>query len=307
MTEDDTGKKDQKEVCMNLFVFGLGYSALNFVTQHRGKFCSVHGTVRSQEKAEALSTQDLNVLCWNGDAYQDDVAEAIKDSDELVISIPPGKFGDTVLKHFGSAIIKAPLLRTIAYLSTVGVYGDHGGDWVSEETTPRPASERSRQRQLAEREWIALAQRKNINLHILRLAGIYGPGRNAIDNLRQGKARRIIKPGQVFNRIHVDDISSTINACLQRDTAEEISIWNVSDDEPCPPQDVVTYAASLMGVEPPPEVAFEDASLSPMGRSFYSEIKRVSNGKIKHDLGISLTFPTYREGLASLFKTYPDR
>jgi nucleoside-diphosphate-sugar epimerase len=189
-------------------------------------------------------------------------------------------------------------LKIVIYLSTVGVYGDHGGGWVDEKTPANPASERGRRRVAAENAWLAFGEARGVPVQLHRLAGIYGPRSNAIDDLRAGVARRIVKPGQVFNRIHVDDIAGAADAGFRHpDVTGPI---NVCDDEPCPPQDVVSYAAALIGVEPPPEIPFEKARLSEMGRSFYGESKRCRNGRLKRELGYRLRYPTYREGLAAL-------
>jgi nucleoside-diphosphate-sugar epimerase len=189
-------------------------------------------------------------------------------------------------------------LQWAGYLSTVGVYGDHDGAWVDETTALRPVSRRSVQRVAAERAWQDLQQASDITCGAFRLAGIYGENRSALDKVRSGTARRIIKPGQVFNRIHVDDIGRVVAAAAR---ANSRGVFNVADDVPCPPQDVVAYAAALLGVEPPPEVAFDDADLSPMGRSFYGENKQVSNDRIKQAFGPML-YPSYREGLAGLLR-----
>ena len=203
-----------------------------------------------------------------------------------------------MLRAFGARIAGVGHIGKIVYLSTVGVYGDHGGAWIDEATPCRPANGRSRVRLAAEQDWRALGAASGKAVHVLRLAGIYGPGQNALVNLRAGTARRIVKPGQVFTRIHVADIARTIAACFGSDHAG--GVWNVSDDEPAPPQDVVAYAAALLGIAPPPEVDFDSANLSPMARSFYGECKRVSNRALKQELGVSLAYPTYREALRAL-------
>jgi nucleoside-diphosphate-sugar epimerase len=192
----------------------------------------------------------------------------------------------------------APHLRWIGYLSTVGVYGDHKGAWVDETTVPRPSDGRSRYRLEAENGWLALGAARGIPTQVFRLAGIYGPGRNQLVQLAQGTARRIVKPGQVFNRIHVDDIAQVVAASLARPRAG--AIYNVADDEPSPPQDVVTFAAALCGLVPPPEIPYDVADLTPMSRSFYSENKRVRNRLLSAELGVALRYPTYREGLTAL-------
>jgi len=285
---------------MNLFVFGLGYTALKFIDLNRDCFVSVSGTVRDKNQAESLRKLGIGAHIWDGGPARANLAAAIAASDAIVVSVPPSEQGDRVLAGMRQQLRNAPDLGTAVYLSTVGVYGDHQGAWVDEDTPPHPSSERSRWRLRAEQDWCDLAAEKGINLHILRLAGIYGPGRNAIESLRAGTARRIIKPGQVFNRIHVDDIAAAIRTCILRPDGSRAGIWNIADDEPAPPQDVVAFAAQLLGVEPPPEIPLEEAELSVMGRSFYSEAKRVSNARMKDQLCVRLTYPTYREGLAAL-------
>ncbi len=285
---------------MNLFIFGIGYSALHFARQHRNGFVRISGTVRDAERSEELRRENIEAFQFNPSFVDPQIVAALQESDDIIISIPPDVASDPVLKHFGRVIATMPLLRRVVYLSTVGVYGDHQGQWIDETTLPRPASERSKRRLNAERNWTAIARARGFDLHILRLAGIYGPDRNAIANLREGKARRIVKKDQVFNRIHVEDIARTISACLARSVGGETMVWNVTDNEPAPPQDVVAYAANLIGVEPPPAIAFEDAEMTPMARSFYGENKRVSNRALREDLGVELAYPTYREGIASL-------
>jgi len=219
----------------------------------------------------------------------------------LVQSIAPGRDGDPLIRLFGENELKAlmPSLEWIGYLSTVGVYGDHGGAWVDEDTPCRPVSARSKERLEAEDAWRACAGTSDIPLAILRLSGIYGPGRNAFVNLANGTARRLIKKDQVFNRIRVEDIAA---ATLLLAEPRSAGIFNVTDDEPCPPQDVIAEAASLMGIAPPPEQEFETAELSPMARSFYGENKRVSNGRIRA-LGLRFRYPDYRVSLAQLWES----
>ena len=225
--------------------------------------------------------------------------EHIAQADMLLVSVPPGTSGDPVLRTFGPQIAASELKR-IVYLSTIGVYADHAGDWI-DETAAMSGDGRRRLRIDAEAAWLALTGDRTTSL---RLAGIYGPGRNALRNLQAGTARRIVKPGQVFNRIHVEDIARAIDAAFASDHA---GVWNVCDDEPGPPQDVIAHAASLMGVTPPPDVPFETAEMSPMARSFYATNNRVSNARLKHELGIKLTYPTYRDGLAALWQAGDGR
>jgi nucleoside-diphosphate-sugar epimerase len=283
---------------VRLFVFGLGYSGGAIAHALRADAEWVGGTVRSVDKAVALAAEGLRTFMFDGKAQGVGVAEAVRHATHLLVSIAPGE-ADPVLAVHRASVLAGEHLKWIGYLSTVGVYGNYGGAWVSEATTPHPARGRSTERLAAEKSWASLAAERGVPLGIFRLAGIYGPGRNAFVNLAAGTAKRIVKPGQVFNRIHVDDIAETVAAAIARNAA---GIFNVADDEPAPRQDVVAFAAKLMGVEPPPEVPFEVAELSAMARSFYAESKRVSNRKIKDALGVTLRYPTYREGLSALWR-----
>jgi nucleoside-diphosphate-sugar epimerase len=196
-------------------------------------------------------------------------------------------------------------LRWIGYLSTIGVYGDHQGRWIDEDCPVAPLSRESRYRVLAEAQWLEFGQAVGAPAHLFRLPGIYGPGgRSQIDALRAGRARRIVKPGQVFNRIHVDDLAETVIASMRRPGGS--AVFNVTDDEPAPANDVVTHAARLLGIDPPPEIAFEDAELPPFAVHFYAECKRVRNQRIKQELGVTLRYPTYREGLAAVLAASPE-
>lgn len=289
---------------MKVFIFGLGYSALCFVRSHGDAFSSIAGTTRTPEKRDRLRAEGIEAHCFDADAAALAPDALLPDAvpgpcDAIIVSIAPDADGDPVLRAFGDRLAQRPPGRVI-YLSTVGVYGGHDGRWVDETTPLRPASVRSRWRAHAEMQWTDFARRHGSALDVLRLAGIYGPARNAIQSLRAGKARRIVKAGQVFNRIHVADIAQTIAACLARPADGEIAVWNVTDDEPAPPQDVVAYAARLIGMEPPPEIGFADAQMTPMARSFYGENKRVSNRALRERLGVRLLYPNYREGLRAL-------
>jgi nucleoside-diphosphate-sugar epimerase len=284
---------------MKLFVFGLGYSALHFITHYGDDFGVIAGTVRTPEKA-TLFNDKVEPFVF-GPEYEDPAITAkLNETEILLVSIPPGTSVDPVLARFGRKISAAPRLKQIIYLSTIGVYGDRNGDWVEETRLPTPKSERSVARLHAEKAWTSIAKGTKIRVDILRLAGIYGPGRNALSGLKAGTARRIVKEGQVFNRIHVEDVSQAIAAAITRDGTGDL--FNICDDEPAPPQDVITYAASLMKIEPPPPLDFETADLTPMARTFYGENKRVRNDKLKRGLGVSLTYPTYREGLQALWE-----
>ncbi|WP_182422378.1 SDR family oxidoreductase [Aureimonas sp. ME7] len=284
------------EEAPRFFIFGCGYSGSAFANTFDP--ASIAGvTTRSPEKAARFRDDGLPAFLFDGDAPGEGIDEALADVTHLVLSVAPGPSGDPVWHHHGGAIARGmPRLRWIGYLSTVGVYGDHGGAWVDEASPTRPVSARSRERLEAEEAWTKLAQERETPLAILRLSGIYGPGRNAFENLRSGRARRLVKPGQVFNRIHVDDIAGALGFLSGRC---EGGIFNVTDDEPAPPQDVVAYAARIGGFSLPPEVDFETADLSPMARSFYGENKRVANSKLKA-LGYGMFFRNFREGLDAL-------
>lgn len=278
---------------MRLFVFGLGYTAQTFM--QLPQWSHVSGTVREAEKAQRLQARGIaaHALSDNDAGWSEDIRRA----DAILVSVPPSAEGDPTLLHFADRIA-ASRASWVGYLSTTGVYGDHGGAWIDETTSATPQSRSSAQRLAAEQAWLALGEKTGLPIHIFRLTGIYGPGRNPLVQLARGTARRIVKPGQVFNRIHVDDIASTLAASLRQPRAG--ATYNVTDDEPAPPQDVVAYAAQLAGIAPPPEIAFEHAEMSPIARSFYAENKRVSNRLIKTELGVCLTYPTYREGLQVL-------
>jgi nucleoside-diphosphate-sugar epimerase len=285
-----------------LVCFGLGYSAEHFVGTFGDGFERIIGTVRGAERAAVLNTHlagRLKALVFGSASANADVTRAIGHADCMLVSVPPNEHGDPVLAAFGDALAHARHLRSIVYLSTVGVYGDHGGEWVDETTPPKPGSARSRARLDAERVWQKLGARRGTAVAILRLAGIYGPGKNALLQIRQGSARRIVKPGQVFSRIHVADIAQAIDAALARKVG---GLFNVADDEPSAPGDPLAFAAQLLGRDPPPEVPFEEAapSLSPMALSFWQECRRVRNDKLKRELGVTLLYPTYREGLRAL-------
>ena len=283
---------------MKLLIFGFGYTAHHVAQRLRAGSAELAATVRTMAKAELLAQQGIRANVFSLGHRDAAIADEIADSDAILVSIPPDDAGDPVLAAFAELIAAAPKLRWIGYLSTVGVYGDHAGAWVDETTPPAPSQARSRVRARAEAEWLTFGAAHGLAVHIFRLPGIYGPGRSQLVQLASGNARRIIKPGQVFNRIHVADIAAVIEASIERPRTG--AIYNVADDEPAPPQDVISFAAQLCGIAPPPEVAFEDADLSRMGRSFYAENKRVRSGLIRSELGVVLRYPTYREGLSAL-------
>lgn len=271
-----------------LLSIGHGYSAQALARRLLPLGWRVIGTTRSAEKADRLAREGVEPIVWPGGPLP--LAEAT----HLLSSVGPDGTGDPVLARAREALAAARHLEWVGYLSTIGVYGDHKGGWVDEDTPLAPATERGRERVRAEAAWAALG----LPLHVFRLAGIYGPGRGPFAKVRAGTARRIIKPGQVFNRMHVEDIAATLEASIRR--PDPGRVYNLCDDAPAPPEVVIEHAAKLLGVPVPDAVPFETADLTPMARSFYAESKRVRNDRIKTELGVRLTYPTYREGLAAL-------
>lgn len=294
------GDWQELEDTMHAMILGAGYSGKAIALNLQPLIPHISGTTRSADKADQLSKIGIKPFIFNGEELNNELREALSTVTHLIQSIAPNEAGDPLLRLIGNAPLQdlMPKLEWVSYLSTVGVYGDHGGEWVNEETPCRPVSVRSVQRVEAENAWIAIAAASGIPLSILRLSGIYGPGRNAFRNLENGTARRLVKKDQVFNRIRVEDIG---RACAFLAAQKADGIFNVTDSEPCPPQDVVTYAASLMGLEPPPEQDFETAELSPMARSFYGENKRVSNRRIQ-DIGFEFLYPNYRQSLLQIWE-----
>jgi nucleoside-diphosphate-sugar epimerase len=287
-----------------LLCLGFGYCAEHFVAAFGQKFTRITGTVRGAERAAILNAYDadhLQALVFDGNRAAPELTSAAGEADCVLISVPPKDNGDPVLDVLAGTLTAAKRLRSIVYLSTIGVYGDHGGGWVDEQTPTQPDSGRGRERLAAERAWQDFGARRGIAVAILRLAGIYGPGQNALVQIARGNARRIVKPGQIFNRIHVGDIAQAIDAAFTRAAS---GIFNLADDEPTPAGDPIVFAAQLLGREPPPQIAFEDAapSMSPMALSFWQECRRVKNGKLKRELGVALRYPSYREGLSALFE-----
>lgn len=282
----------------HLFSFGHGYSAqeLARVLFHHG--WRIVGTTRSEEKALTLRETGIRSLVLP----DGDVEGELERASHLLISAAPDAAGDPLLAGWMDAVRRtASRLQWVGYLSTTGVYGDHGGDWVDETTPLTPATKRGQARVEAEAAWQAVADETGLPLHIFRLAGIYGPGRGPFAKVRAGTARRIIKPGQVFSRIHVEDIAQVLEASINR--PDPGAIYNVCDDDPAPPEDVIAYAAELLGLPVPPAEDWETAEMTPMARSFYAESKRVRNDRIKDELGVRLLYPDYRHGLRALLGT----
>lgn len=280
-----------------LLVLGMGYSATRFVALHRHRFARIAATARSLDKLDMLHIRVVEPFLFDG-AAQPELLKAASEASHILVSIPPRFDGDPALNALGGILRKSENLRWVGYLSTTGVYGDRGGAWTDEDAPVMPQSTRARMRADAEGAWRDLATARRA-IHIFRLSGIYGPGRNALVDLKNGEARRLTKIGQVFNRIHVDDIAAVLAAAIDRPEAGPV--FNVADDEPAPSSDVVAFAAGLLGVFPPPITRVEEANLSDMAKSFWAENKRISPQRIKEDLGVQLSYPTYREGLRALF------
>jgi nucleoside-diphosphate-sugar epimerase len=278
-------------IAMNhLLCFGFGFSAQHLASLLDKSSWRISGTSRSVGGAHAI-----NELGYEGVVFAD-LTSIPKSVTHILSSVPPDKDGDPVLRNFSGALAEhATNLGWAAYLSTTGVYGDRAAATVDETADLRPNGERGQRRVDAEKQWQAIL---NLPLHIFRLPGIYGAGRSQLDAVRDGTARRIVKPGQIFSRIHVEDIAGILKTSIDKPNPGRI--YNVADDEACPPQDVVSFACELLNVAPPPETPFEQAELSPMARSFYADSKRVSNARIKSELHYKLKYPTYREGLKAL-------
>lgn len=280
-----------------LFVFGLGYTALRFAARLQGDGWLIAGTTRTAERAAELKARGIDAFAFDRGGADAGIAEALAAADHLLISIPPDERGDAAFDRFAGDVARSRQIEWAGYLSTTGVYGDVKGEWVSEASWLRPAGDRQKRRVQAERGWLDLYRQHGLPLHVFRLSGIYGPGRSAIDNLRAGTAKRIDKPDHVFCRIHVDDAGATLSASMARPNPG--GVYNVADDEPAPQHEVVSYAARLLNVEPPPLVPFAEAKLSEMAASFYADCRRVKNARIKDKLGVVLRCPTYRDGLAA--------
>ena len=272
-----------------LLSLGHGYSARALARRLVPQGWRVIGTTRNPKKAEAFRAEGVEPLMWPGDLWA-----ALAEATHILCSAAPDAQGDPFLRAVpGIAQSKA---QWVGYLSTTGVYGDHDGGWVDETTPLTPQSDRGRQRVLAEGQW----QATGLPVHVFRLAGIYGPGRGPFEKVRDGTARRIIKPRQVFSRIHVDDIAQVLEASIRQPNPG--AAYNVCDDNPCPPDEVIGYAARLLGMPEPPAVPFEEVAptMTPMALGFYSESKKVRNDRIKAELGVKLLYPDYPQGLAAL-------
>ena len=295
---------------MTIAILGCGFTGKAIGRRLSDAGHQVFGTTRSAEKFDQLTACGVQPIAFDGQSMQDDLLAALGEVTHLVVSIaPPREESDgpgpvdptlAAMAALGEQALKAsmPNLQWVCYLSTVGVYGNHNGRWIDENAAPAPSSARSRQRVRAEEEWAAATAKAGLPLAIMRLSGIYGPGRNGLRSAHEGRSRRLVKKDQVFNRIHVEDIATAVHLAM---TANVGGTFNITDDEPAPPQDVVTFAHHLLGTPPPPEMDFETADLSPMARSFYGENKRVSNARSKQVLGMRYDWPNYKASLQRMF------
>ena len=280
----------------HLLCFGYGFSARALAGRLRPKGWRITGTCRSAEKADALEREGVTALAFDGTAPIADLKDHITEYTHVLLSVPPDDDGDPVWRLHGADLVAcARHIPWLGYLSTTGVYGDRQGGWVDEDSDLTPATRRGNLRVKAERQWF---HAEGLPVHVFRLAGIYGPGRNPLARVMKGTARRVVKPGQVFSRIHVDDIAQVLDASIARPNPG--TAYNVCDDLAAPPQDVIAHAAELLGKPVPPDIPFDEADMSPMGLSFYAESKRVRNDRIKGELGIELLYPDYKVGLEAL-------
>jgi len=283
-----------------LFCFGLGYTASFLTRALQAEGWRVLGTHRATDADQATTVDGVEMRVFDRAHPIADARAVLASATHLLSSVPPDETGDAVLDVHGEDIAAMRGLRWIGYLSTTGVYGDRAGGWVDEAAPLLPTGERGRRRVSAESQWLDLWRRHGAPAHVFRLAGIYGPGRSALDAVRSGRARRVVKPGQVFSRIHVADIARVLQSSMARPRPG--AIYNVCDDDPAPPDEVIAFACELLGVSPPPPVPVEQAELSELALSFYADNKRVSNRRMKQELGIELHYPSYRDGLAALLK-----
>ncbi len=280
-----------------LFCFGLGYSAGALARRLDAAGWRIGGTRRDAARCAALRVLGIEAAAFDGRSPMEPPA-ALAGSTHVLVSVPPDGRGDPALRLHGGALAACGTVRWVGYLSTTGVYGDHGGGWVDETSELRARSGRGRRRIRAERSWLEWGRERAVPVHVFRLAGIYGPGRSAIDRVRNGTARRIVRKGHAFSRIHVEDVATVLEASIARPDGG--AVYNVCDDEPAPSADVVACACALLGVEAPPEIPFDEAGLSPAARGFWTGSRRVRNDRIKNELDVTLAFPDYRSGLRAV-------
>ncbi|MFT4577264.1 MAG: nucleoside-diphosphate-sugar epimerase [Nitrospinales bacterium] len=283
----------------SLFCFGLGFTAQALAKRMRAQEWTVSGSCREIDNKDSL--KELSVFPFDGTHATEEIRNALSKATHLLVSIPPQLSGDVVLQKFSSQIAECKNLKWIGYISSTGVYGDTQGEWVDESSPLKPETELNIRRVEAENGWLSLAKESGCPVMIFRCAAIYGPGRNLLVSVKQGRARRIEKRGLVFSRTHVEDLAQVLEASIKKPRLREI--YNVSDDEPSPPSEAVEYACKLLNIAPPPLIPFESAELSEIARGFYQTCKRVDNKKIKEELGVKLQYPDYRSGLDAIFKT----
>jgi nucleoside-diphosphate-sugar epimerase len=303
----DGGARGDGGLMATLVCLGLGYCARHYVGEFGARFDRIVGTTRTAERAAALGRdriggRSVEMLLFDGASASRELAAAISQADALLISAAPAEGRDPVLATLEDEIARAPQLRSVIYLSSLGVYGDSGGAWIDERAEVVAAfARRGSARVDAELGWQALGARRNIPVAILRLGGIYGPGQNGMVRLLRGTVHRVAKPGHVSNRIHVYDIAQAIDAVFAR---RANGVCNLVDDEPAPPSDQIAFAAHLLGIDPPPEIPYAqaDKSVSPFALSFYDGCIRARNDKLKTVLGVKLRYPTYRDGLRALYE-----
>jgi len=282
----------------NLFCFGLGYSAQFLAKRLIPKNWLVSGSYRDSKAITSIKKIGVSAYLYDGKSVSPKILDAIHKATHILISIPPQKSGDVVLQHCGSIFLKSKHLKWVGYISSTGVYGDSKGEWVDESSPLKPITSRGQRRVEVESDWLKLQKDYNLPVVIFRCVGIYGPERNLLVSIQQGRAKNINKPGLMFSRIHVEDLVQTFEAPMQNIRPGEI--YNVSDDYPSPPSKTIEYACSLLNIKPPRPISYESAVLSEITRSFYQANKRVSNKKIKKELGVNLHYPDYRVGLKAL-------
>ncbi len=285
----------------HLFCFGLGFSARALAVRLMAEGWAVSGTCRDEATRTALTALGIRAFLFDRERPLDDAGDVLSQATDILSSVPPDADGDPVLDVHGETIAAMSGARWVGYLSTTGVYGDTGGARVNESSPVNPTSARGRRRVMAENGWLDLFWKQRLPVHVFRLAGIYGPGRSTLDQVRAGRARRIDRPGHLFSRIHVDDIAAVLRTSMARPRPG--AVYNVCDDLPAAPGDVVAYACELLGVPAPPVVSYEEAAgdMSPMALSFWNDNRTVDNSRIKRELEIKLRHPDYKAGLKAVF------
>lgn len=288
----------------HVFFFGFGYVAAFVAMKLETLGCKISGTTTNKEKKEFMEARGYNSYLFSRNRMIPDILSVMSDVTHIVLAIPPDGEGDLVFDMYANDLAYIKNLQWIGYLSATSIYGDHEGAWVNEDTVPSPTSRRGSLRLKAEEDWKSYYSSDNLPLHIFRLAGIYGPGRSALDSVLSGVAKRIDKPGHVFNRIHIDDIVQTLVASMMQ--PNPFSIYNLSDDDPAPSHELIQYTCNLLGLETPPLVPFTQTDIAPIMRSFYKDNKRLRNDKIKDELGIKLLYPDYKSGLRACMDVKPE-